>query len=261
MDTEHRAALRVPEITVLFWVVKTLTTAMGEATSDFLIHRVGVTNTPALVSVALAAGVALVLALGLQLSKGRYVAWTYWLTASMVAVFGTMAADGVHVQLGVPYVISSTFFAVVLAALFGVWWASERTLSIHSVCTTRRELFYWCVVMATFALGTALGDMTAITLHLGYLESGFLFAALIAIPAIGWWRFGLNEVVAFWFAYILTRPLGASFADWLAVPSSRGGVGLGYGAVALGLAIVIVALVAYLGISGRDAPGAERALA
>ena len=148
-------------------------------------------------------------------------------------VFGTMAADGVHVVIGIPYLVSSMFFAVVLTAIFVTWYSSEKTLSIHSISTFRREAFYWTVVMATFALGTATGDMTAITLHLGYLSSGLLFAALIAIPAVGFWRFGLNGIFAFWFAYVMTRPLGASFADWLAVPPSRGGLGLGFGPVSV----------------------------
>jgi uncharacterized membrane-anchored protein len=251
MDRE-RGIAKVPEITVYFWIVKVLTTAMGEATSDYFVHRVGVTNTTALAFIALVAGAVLAITLVLQFAAQGYVAWTYWLVVVMVGIFGTMAADGVHVGLGIPYVVSSTFFAVVLAAIFAAWYASEKTLSIHSIYTRRREAFYWAVVMAAFTLGTAVGDMTAITLHLGYLASGVMFAVLIAIPAVGHWQFGLNEVLAFWFAYILTRPLGASFADWMAVPASRGGLGLGYGPVSLGLAILIVGFVAYLTVTRTD---------
>jgi uncharacterized membrane-anchored protein len=172
----------------------------------------------------------------------------------MVSVFGTMVADGVHVELHVPYVVSTVFFSVVLAATFAAWYASERTLSIHSITTPRREAFYWVAVMATFALGTAAGDMTAITLGLGYLASGFLFAALFAAPALAYWRLGLNAVFAFWFAYIVTRPLGASFADWLAVPPGRGGLGLGFGEVSVVLTLLIAGFVVFLSVTRRDVP-------
>ena len=148
--------------------------------------------------------------------------------------------------------MSSAFFTIVLAAIFIAWYASEGTLSIHSIYTPRREAFYWAVVMAAFTLGTAVGDMTAITFHLGYLASGLVFALLMALPAVGYRWLHLNGVFAFWFAYIVTRPLGASFADWMAVPRGRGGLGLGYGAVSLGLAILIVGFVGYLTISQRS---------
>ena len=148
--------------------------------------------------------------------------------------------------------VSTITFAVVLTVIFATWYATEKTLSIHSICTRRREAFYWATVLATFALGTAAGDMTAIALGLGYLASAILFAAVIAVPAVGYWRFGLNSIVAFWFAYIVTRPLGASFADWMGVPRSLGGLGLGRGPVALGLTIVIVAFVSFLSITRKD---------
>lgn len=252
MDTERRSRSKVPEVTALFWIIKVLTTGMGETTSDFMIHRVGVKNTAALAGVGLLAGIALAVALALQFRARRYIPWTYWLAVVMVSVFGTMAADGVHVGLGIPYVVSTVFFALALGAIFALWHASERTLSIHSIISRRREAFYWAVVVTTFALGTAAGDMTAITLHLGYLASGLLFAGLIAVPGVAFRWLGLNEVFAFWFAYVVTRPLGASFADWVAVSPSRGGLGFGYGAVSLVLAIVIVALVGSLGRADRD---------
>jgi uncharacterized membrane-anchored protein len=182
----------------------------------------------------------------------RYEAPIYWLTVVLVAVFGTMAADGVHVQLRVPYAVSTTFFALALAAVFVVWNRSERTLSIHSILTRRRELFYWAAVLTTFALGTAAGDLTAFTLHLGFFVSGVLFAVLIAVPAVGYWWFNLNVVFAFWFAYIVTRPLGASFADLLAAPKTLGGLGLGYGGVSVVLAVIILGLVSYLTVTRRD---------
>jgi len=234
-------------------VIKVLTTGMGETTSDFLVHRLG---PPPAVLIGAAAFSA---ALWLQLRAGRYSAWIYWLAVAMVGVFGTMAADVLHVGLGIPYVVSTTFYAIVLTAVFVTWQRSELTLSIHSILTRRRELFYWAAVLATFALGTAAGDMTARTLGLGYLGSGVMFAALIAVPAVAYWRFGMNAILAFWFAYIVTRPLGASFADWLAVPHSRGGLGFGYGPVSLVLAVLIVGFVAYLASSRIDVARVEPA--
>jgi uncharacterized membrane-anchored protein len=236
---------KVAEVTILFWIIKVLTTGMGESASDYLVHRFA----PALVVVP--AGLAFLAALAWQLRAPKYVPWIYWLTVAMVAVFGTMAADALHVGLGVPYVASTTFFAVALIVVFSVWQATEKTLSVHDIDTPRRELFYWATVLTTFALGTALGDFTAVTLHLGYFSSGLLFAALIAIPAIGYRWFGMNEVLAFWFAYILTRPLGASFADWMGVSHARGGLALGNGPVTLVLAIMIVVLVGYLTVTER----------
>ena len=171
----------------------------------------------------------------------------------MVGVFGTMAADVLHVGLGVPYVVSTSFFAVALAVIFVLWWAIERTLSIHSIYTRRREVFYWAAVMTTFALGTAAGDMTAITLHLGYLSAALMFAVLIAVPAVAHWRFGMNAILAFWLAYIATRPLGASFADWMGVSHARGGLDLGAGPVSVALAMLIVGFVVYLSINASGA--------
>jgi uncharacterized membrane-anchored protein len=241
----QRTARKVPEITILFWIVKLLTTAMGEATSDFLVFRIN-----SYVAVTLGA-IGLVVALVLQFSVHKYVAWIYWLTAVMVAIFGTMAADVLHIELGVPYIVSTIGFAVALAVIFIAWHASEKTLSIHSITNRRRELFYWATVLATFALGTAAGDMTATTMHLGYFSSGILFAGLIALPAVAYWKFGLNEVAAFWAAYILTRPLGASIADWMGKPHSSGGLGFGDGHVSLVLTLLIVAFVGYMTVSHR----------
>ena len=239
-------ALRVPEITVYFWVIKALSTAMGESTSDYLVHAI---NPVAAVGLGF---VFFVAALVLQFSVRRYIAWTYWLAVVMVGVFGTMAADVLHVGFGVPYIASSILYAVVLAAVFIAWGRTERTLSIHSIDTPRREVFYWLAVVATFAMGTALGDLTAITFHLGYLASAFLFAGIIAIPALGFRLLRWNAVFSFWFAYVATRPLGASFADWLGKPHSVGGLGLGDGPVALVLTFAIFLLVAFLAVTHRD---------
>jgi uncharacterized membrane-anchored protein len=243
----QRLLRKVPEISVAFWITKVLTTGMGEATSDFLVHQLN----PA-VAVALGAA-GLAVALGLQFAASRYRPWIYWLAVMMVAIFGTMAADFLHVELGIPYLVSTTFFAVVLAAVFGIWYATERTLSIHTINTWRREAFYWLTVMSTFALGTAAGDMTATTLHLGYFVSGVGFAALIAIPALAHRWAGLNAIAAFWFAYIVTRPLGASFADWVAQPHSRGGLNWGLGSVSVGLTVAIAVAVGYLAATHKEA--------
>jgi uncharacterized membrane-anchored protein len=235
-----------PVITVSFWVIKVLTTGMGETTSDFLVHRFN----PYYVVVLSAAAFAVVLAA--QLAASRYVTWIYWLAVVMVSVFGTMAADVTHIEFGVPYYQSTAFFAVMLAVIFAWWHASERTLSIHSIYTRRRELFYWATVLVTFALGTAAGDMTARTLRLGWFSSGVLFAFVIAVPAIAHWKLGMNPVLAFWFAYVVTRPLGASFADWLGIAHRYGGLGYGYGLVSSCLTVLIAALVGYLAVTGRD---------
>ncbi len=241
-----RGALRVPEVGALFWVIKALSTAMGESSSDYLVHAM------APVAAVGLGFVAFLVALGWQLSKRRYLAWSYWLAVVMVGIFGTMAADVLHVGFGVPYAISSAFYAIVLAAVFATWQRTEGTLSIHSIDTARRELFYWAAVVATFAMGTAVGDFAANTLGLGYLASGLLFAAVITVPAYGYFRGGWNPIFCFWFAYVMTRPLGASFADWMGKSKAVGSLGLGDGAVALALGTVIVLLVAYLALTRAD---------
>jgi len=244
----------VPEITVFFWVVKVLTTGMGEATSDFLVHRM-----PPPVAVLIGAA-GLTAAMWWQLRATRYGAVPYWLAVVMVAVFGTMAADVLHIGLHVPYVLSTAFFAVSLVVVFTVWHRVEGTVSIHSISTRRREIFYWTAVMTTFALGTAAVDMAARPLNLGYLTSGIVFAALIAVPLIGW-RLGLSPIVAFWFAYIVTRPLGASFADWMGVPHTLGGLDWGRGDVSIGLTIPIVILVAFFAVTRLDVQAEDAAAA
>lgn len=237
--------LKVPELTVLFWVIKLLSTAMGESTSDYLVFRIDP-------YVAVVVGcVGLIAALTLQLRARRYVAWIYWLAIVMVAVFGTMVADVMHVVLGIPYIVSTVFLAVVLALVFVAWHHVERTLSIHAIRTSRRELFYWATVMATFALGTAAGDLTAATFHLGYAGSIVLFAVLFVIPGLGWRYRGWNPVACFWTAYVITRPLGASVADWLGKPI-LGGLGIGDEYVAVVLTGAIVVLVARLVITRED---------
>ncbi|MEU6365358.1 hypothetical protein ABZ876_06335 [Streptomyces sp. NPDC046931] len=241
----RQLANKVPEVTVYFWIIKVLTTGMGETASDLLARTLGPVPAVALGGLALAASLAV------QFALLRYVAWAYWTAVVMVSVFGTMAADVLHVGLGVPYTVSAPAFLVVLAAVFLLWYASERTLSVHTIRTRRREAFYWAAVLATFALGTAAGDLTA-TAGLGYLGSVALFAAAICVPALAH-RFGaLNAVTAFWTAYVITRPLGASLADWMALGHTRGGLGLGLTPVTLAWTVAIVGFVGYLAVSQRD---------
>jgi len=237
---------KVPEIIAFFWLTKVATTAMGESTSDWMNGFLGPAIAVPLMLIALA------WAMRRQFRAERYDAWTYWAVVVLVAIFGTSAADALHVGLGIPYLDSTIFYAVVLAAILTAWHRSEGTLSIHSIRTPRREAFYWATVLATFALGTAAGDMTATTLHIGYFGSILLFAALIAVPFVGYRRFGMNEVLAFWAAYVLTRPLGASVADWVAVEPSRGGLGLGAGGVSLILAAAVLFLVRRLAKTRMD---------
>jgi uncharacterized membrane-anchored protein len=237
---------KVPEVTFLFWTIKILTTGMGETASDYLVRQLN-----PYIAVALG-GLFFFAALVLQFSVTRYIPWIYWLTVAMVALFGTMVADVLHVGLGIPYAVSTAFFLIALVVVFGVWYQSEKTLSIHSINTPRRELFYWATVVTTFALGTALGDMTATTLGLGYFAAGIVFTILFAIPTLANLLFKPNEIITFWVAYIVTRPLGASFADWLGRPPSLGGVGFGTGKISLVLAIIIVGLVGYLTVARKN---------
>jgi uncharacterized membrane-anchored protein len=247
VNTRVFRAPKVPEVFVLFWVVKLLTTGIGEAGADYL----------GTVSIPLAAVVGIggfFLALRVQLSAPSYHAVRYWVTVLTVALFGTMIADGPHVALGTPYYVDSCIYFVALCGLLSWWKRSEGTLSVHSITTARRERFYWGTVLLTFGLGTALGDTTAINFGLGFAWSIVLFGVLILVP-LGLWRLGLDATVAFWASYVLTRPLGASVADWLGKPPSQGGVNWGDGTVfGFGLAL-FAALVAYLTLTHHDVEG------
>jgi uncharacterized membrane-anchored protein len=238
-------AAKVPEITLAFWVIKLLTTAGGEATSDYL--ALGSHVTGAAVETGL-----LVIGLIWQFRVRRYTAAAYWFLAYAIAIFGTGVSDTLHLVVGIPYAGTTLLWAIVLAGIFTVWYRSERTLSIHSILTRRREGFYWATVFATFALGTALGDFTATTLGLGYLSSVVLFFVIIMIPAIAWRGFGLNAVIAFWSAYVVTRPLGASVADYVSKSPSISGVGFGDGRTALIATLAVAIGVAYLAITRTD---------
>jgi uncharacterized membrane-anchored protein len=188
----------------------------------------------------------------MQFRTPKYVPWVYWLNVLMVAIFGTMAADVTHVVLGVPYIITTIAFAIALSIVFYLWQKSEGTLSIHSINTPRREGFYWATVLATFALGTAAGDLFAYTFNLGFLSAGIIFAVIFAIPALGYATLKWNSIFSFWFAYILTRPLGASFADWTGKEHAVGGLGWGDGPVAAVLFILIVLCVGFLQVTHED---------
>jgi uncharacterized membrane-anchored protein len=245
----------VPAVTALFWVTKLLTTAVGETTSDFFVKTI---------DPVIAVGVAFVLfvaALVLQFAVRRYIPWVYWSAVLMVAVFGTMVADVLHIGLGIPYAVSTVVFAIVLAAVFVLWYATQRTLSVHRIDSRARQVLYWCAVLATFALGTALGDLTAVTFGLGYFASALVFGVLFAVPGIAYRWWGLGATAAFWSAYVLTRPFGASVADGIAVSHARGGLALGSGPVSVALFAAIVVCVGMLSRRGSRTAGEPAAAA
>lgn len=248
MPTATRLLSKVPEVTVYFWIIKILATTVGETAADSLNADLGLglAGTTAVMTVLLGA------VLYLQFRAPRYVPWIYWLTVVLVSVVGTLITDNLVDNLGVPLELTVVVFALALAATFGAWYASERTLSIHTIYTARREGFYWAAILFTFALGTAAGDLVAEQFDLGYLLSAFLFAALIAAVAAGHYVLKMGAVVSFWAAYILTRPLGASIGDYLTQDRDDGGLGLGATGTTVLYLVVIVALVAFLTVTGTD---------
>lgn len=244
-------APKVPHVAALFWGIKLLTTGMGEAISDWWVS----------ISQFAAVGIGFigfVIAITLQLRADRYRPALYWSTVAMVAIFGTMAADAVHVVLGIPYTVTTIGYALAVVGVLYAWKRVEGSVSIHSITTRRREAFYWAAVLATFALGTAAGDWSAFTLHLGYLASAALFGALILLPLIGW-RIGmLGAVSAFWIAYVLTRPLGASLADWFGKPTTKGhGLGFGDDLVSIVALVVFAAIIVWVDKTGVDQPRSD----
>ena len=238
---------KVPEVTIFFWIIKILCTTVGESAADFLNYNLnwGLTGT------SIATGLLLVVVLTVQMSLGRYVAAVYWLTVVLVSVFGTLVTDNLTDNLNVPLEASTVIFSVLLALVFLAWYLSERTLSIHSIYTRRREAFYWLAILVTFALGTATGDLVSEGLGVGYLRTGILCAVLIAVVTLAW-RLGLNAVLAFWVAYILTRPLGASIGDFLAQPTSNGGLGLGVTVTSVIFLSAILITIIYLSVRKPD---------
>ncbi|HLX19471.1 MAG TPA: hypothetical protein VKR23_04915 [Gaiellaceae bacterium] len=238
-------AAKVPEVIFLFWVVKILTTAGGEATSDYLKLYGNFKGG------AVELGLFLV-GLIWQFSTRRYSAFAYWFFAYAIAVIGTGIADFLHLDVGLSYGADTLLWTFVLIAIFVVWHRREGTLSIHSITTQRREAYYWATVFATFALGTALGDYTAMSLNLGYLSSAILFSVVILIPAFGHWKLRLNGIAAFWMSYVMTRPLGASYADYISKPRKLTGIGFGDGQTAVVFIAAIAVLVVYLAVTRRD---------
>lgn len=243
---------KVPAVTALFWLTKILTTGMGETLSDFLVRRYDPVVVVGLTAVVFA------VVLVLQFRARRYVPWLYWLAVVLVGVFGTMVADAAHVAAGVPYLVSTSVFLVVLVVVFTTWRLVEGTVDVHEIDTPRREAFYWAAVIVTFALGTAAGDLAASTFGLGYLAGGVVFLVAMLVP-VGL-RLGrlAPAVGTFWAAYVLTRPIGASFADWAAVALARGGLGLGTGPISAVLLAAIVVCVAVAQVRASRSGGPVR---
>ncbi len=233
---------KVPALTAVFWIVKLLTTGMGESLADFLGER-------APIVLAVGGGLLFIVAMVRQFQATEYRAVTYWLAVSMVAVFGTVLADGVRTGLGASLPVVTGIYAALLAGVLIFWYRSEGTLSVHSITTRRREAFYWTTVMISFALGTAAGDLTAFYLGWGFVPSIIVFGIAMALPWVLFRAGVLAEVAAFWIAYVLARPLGASVADWL---GKKSGLGYGDGQVTAVALILIVVLVAYLAVSRSD---------
>lgn len=240
---------KVPEVTAYFWIIKLLAVTVGETAADFLSATLGL----GLAGTSEVAGAWLAVLLALQMRSRKYVPWLYWVNVVLLSIVGTLITDNLSDNLGVPLSATAIGFGAALLAVFAAWYASERTLSIRTVHTTRRELFYWAAILLTFALGTAGGDFAAERLGLGYATSGLLFGAFIALAAIAWYLLEANSILVFWIVYVATRPLGASFGDWLSQPASAGGLGLGPTATSAIFLCAIAALVAYLTVTRRDA--------
>lgn len=247
LSTNHMVN-RVPDVTVEFWAIKLMAVTMGETAADYLAVNLGFGLTATSVMMA----TVLLVALAIQFSKQRYVPWAYWLAVVLISVVGTLVTDNLTDNFGVPLETSTMLFTALLAATFAVWYASEKTLSIHTVYTTRREAFYWLAILFTFALGTAAGDLVAERFEFGYLTTGLLFGAVIAAVALAYYVLHINGILAFWLAYIFTRPLGASFGDLLSQPIEYGGLGFGTTVTSLLFLASIVAIVSYMTAVPRD---------
>lgn len=238
---------RVPEVTVFFWIIKVLGTTIGETAADFL----NVNLNLGLTITSVVMGVLLAVALFFQFRAKRYVPGIYWSAVVLISVFGTLVTDNLTDALGIPLEVSTLVFSALLALTFGAWYMKERTLSMHSIVTARRETFYWLAILFTFALGTASGDLMAEGLGLGYFTTGIIVAVAIAAIAIAW-RLGLDAVLSFWLIYILTRPLGASIGDLLTQPPKYGGFGLGATTTSIIFVVAIIGSVLYLTFTHED---------
>jgi len=239
---------KVPEVTMYFWIIKVLCTTVGETTADYLNETLhfGLTGTSLVMSALL------VVVLFFQFKARKYTPSIYWLAVVLISIVGTLITDNLTDKLGVTLETTTCVFSAALALTFAVWYAAEKTLSVHSIVTTRREAFYWLAILFTFALGTAAGDLTAEKFGLGYLTSLFIFAGLIAIVTIGHYAMRRNAVLAFWLAYILTRPLGASIGDYFSQARTDGGLGLGTTITSALFLIAILGLVVYLTLTRKD---------
>lgn len=238
---------KVPEITIFFWIIKIMATTVGETAADFLnvnLH-LGLTGTSIIM------GMLLLAFLVVQIRANKYIPWIYWVTVVLLSIFGTLLTDNLVDNFGVTLQTTTTLFSATLIATFACWYISEKTLSIHSIYTTRRELFYWAAILFTFALGTAAGDLAAEGLQLGYATSALIFGGLIALVTITYYVFKANAIAAFWIAYILTRPFGASCGDLLSQPTANGGLGLGTVGTSALFILTMVALVAYLTVAHK----------
>jgi uncharacterized membrane-anchored protein len=247
--------IKVPEITIYFWVIKILCTTVGETAADYInfdLH-LGLTVTTYIM------GILLALSLLFQFRRKQYVPGLYWLAVVFLSIFGTLITDNLTDIFEVPLETTTIVISIALAVIFAVWYKTEKTLSFHSIYTTRREAFYWLAIFFTFALGTAAGDLLAERFELGYLVSTVIFGALIAVIAVAW-KFKLNGVLAFWLAYILTRPLGASIGDYLSQAPEDGGLGLGYIVTSALFLTAILATVIYLTATKKDIPREEAAI-
>jgi len=253
--TARKMLNKVPEVTIFFWVIKIMCTTVGETAADYLNVNLGF----GLTKTTYVTGALLIILLAVQFRLRRYVPGVYWSVVVVISVFGTLITDNMTDHYNVSLTTSTIVFSIVLAAVFAAWYAVERTLSIHTIFTTRREAFYWLAILFTFALGTAAGDLSAEKLDLGYAISILIFAGLIAAVTIGHYVFGMNAVLSFWLAYILTRPLGASIGDEMSQNSHKyGGLGLGTTGTSYIFLGCILGLVAYLSITRKDATETRR---
>ncbi|MDO8186065.1 hypothetical protein Q5424_23125 [Conexibacter sp. JD483] len=246
--TARRMLNKVPEVTLAFWLIKILATTVGETAADNLDARLGL----GLTGTTYVMGSLLVVTLVAQFRVRRYIPALYWVAVVLLSIVGTLITDNLTDNYGVPLLTSTLVFSALLAVTFAAWYAVERTLSIHTIVTTRREAFYWLAILFTFALGTAAGDLIAERFAIGYFPSALIFGGAIALIALAHFRLQLNAVLAFWLAYILTRPLGASLGDWLSQPTADGGRGLGTTTTSLVFLAAILALVAFLTVTKRD---------
>jgi uncharacterized membrane-anchored protein len=242
---------KVPEVTLFFWIIKVLATTVGETAADYLSVDLGL----GLTATTYVMSALLVTVLVVQFRARRYTPSVYWLAVVLLSIVGTLITDNLVDHFGVSLETTTTLFAIALAVTFAAWYASEKTLSIHTIYTTKRETFYWLAILWTFALGTAAGDLLAERLALGYWKSALLFGALIALVFVAWRFAKLNEVLAFWVAYVLTRPLGASLGDYLSQPKADGGRGLGTTTTSFVFLGAILCVVIYLSRTKRDQPG------